>query len=280
MDFKERKVNWEDDNQDNVSSQDADERHTIRTIGSKSEFTNYSLTSSVIKRNEKLNDLDEHFENFFLNDIVEEDDEDDSDNELDEEDNKILNELINEHKKEKDEPNFQTDLPKETILKIAEQQLIDEEEGKEEFEEVELRLATGKNEYDDRWDCQSILSTYSNIYNRPKIILEQQRSNKIQINKKTGLPEQNNKLTEKGLKQLNKDDDQETIRSMTSLISQLSLRNKNETKEEKQQRKKNLKEYMKERRLEKKANREAFKEMNLSLNRDKVINRQLTALKF
>lgn len=25
---------------------------------------------------------------------------------------------------------------------------------------------------DEKWDCQSILSTYSNIYNRPKLISE------------------------------------------------------------------------------------------------------------
>lgn len=264
-----------------MSSEEADDRHTIRTVGSKTEFTNYSLTSSVIKRNEKLNDLDEHFENFFLKDIVEEQENPDSDKEdEDGKDDEILNSLVNEHRADRNKPDFHIDLPKDQILKIAERQLIEEENGAEELEEVELRLATGKNEHESRWDCESVLSNYSDIYNRPKMILEQKKSNKIKINMKTGMPEEGTKLTEKGLKEFNKQDDQATIRSTTSLISQLSIRNKDETKEEKQSRKKNLKEYMKERRQEKKANRMAFKEEHLRLNNEKVVNRQLTALKY
>ena len=290
LDFEERKVKFQSENNvefDDKSSEDADERHTIRTVGSKSEFTNYSLTSSVLRRNEKLNDLDEHFENFFLNDIIEEEDDDDSDLEEDEEnnENELFNDLINEHQVEKTKSAFQAeDVPKDKILKMAEQQLKDEEANFEELEEVELRLATGKNEYDSRWDCQSVLSNYSNIYNRPKLILEQQRSsNKININKHTGMPEESNKLTEKVLKQFNRqkdDDDKQTIRTTTSLISQLSIRNKDESKKEKQLRKKNLKEYRKDRRLEKKANKLAFQHEDLRINNQKVTNHQLAALKF
>lgn len=280
LDFKiPHKVKFDDEF--SLSSEEADDRHTIRTVGSKTEFTNYSLTSSVIKRNEKLNDLDEHFENFFLKDIVEEQENPDSDKEdEDGKDDEILNSLVNEHRADRNKPDFHTDLPKDQILKIAERQLIEEENGAEELEEVELRLATGKNEHESRWDCESVLSNYSDIYNRPKMILEQKKSNKIKINMKTGMPEEGTKLTEKGLKEFNKQDDQATIRSTTSLISQLSIRNKDETKEEKQSRKKNLKEYMKERRQEKKANRMAFKEEHLRLNNEKVVNRQLTALKY
>jgi len=29
-----------------------------------------------------------------------------------------------------------------------------------------------KGDDEEKWDCQSILSTYSNIYNRPKLISE------------------------------------------------------------------------------------------------------------
>lgn len=280
-----RKVQFEDDDQfeDASSSDRSDDRHTIRTVGSRTEFTNYSLTSSVIRRNEKLNDLDEHFETFFLKDIVEEEDEadDSSDEEPDGKENEILNGLISEHQTERNKSEFNTDdVPKKAILRIAERQLQDEEENREELEEIELKLATGKNEYEDRWDCQSILSNYSNIYNRPKSILEERTSKKIRINEKTGMPEQD-RLTGKGLKELNKQaDDQQTIRSMTSLISQLSMRNKDESKEEKQLRKKNLKEFMRERRQEKKANKLAFKEMNQEMNHQKVVNRQLAALKF
>ena len=236
----------------------------------------------MIKRSEKLNDLDEHFETFFLKDIIEEE-ENNSESSSDEEDgeaeNGILADLINEHESKKGKQEINTDLPKTAILRLEERQLKDEEENREDLEEIELRLATGKNESEDRWDCQSILSNYSNIYNRPKSIVEQRTNRKIRINKKTGMPEED-RLTEKGLKELNRQDDEQTIRSMASLISQLSIRNKDESKEEKQLRKKNLKEFMRERRQEKKANKQAFKEMNLELNQQKVVNRQLAALKF
>lgn len=237
------------------------------------------MTSSVIRRNEKLNDLDEHFEEFFLKNIAEEEEQEADSDQDDEKENAILKELINEHNENKGKADFHTDLPKEAIIKIAERQQEDEENNVEDLEEVELRLATGKNEYDDRWDCETILTNYTNIYNRPKLILEP-KSSKIKLNK-LGIPEQDNKLTEKGLKKFNKEqEDEESIKTMTSLISQLSVRNKNESKEEKQKRKKDLKEYMRDRRLEKKANKLAFKEENLRIQSEKVHNRQITAMKF
>jgi hypothetical protein len=50
------------------------------------------------------------------------------------------------------------------------------------LEEVELE---GKVQ----WDCESIVSTYSNIYNHPKQIADSRKAIKILINKSTGLPE-------------------------------------------------------------------------------------------
>ena len=49
------------------------------------------------------------------------------------------------------------------------------------FEDVEL---VGKVQ----WDCESIVSTYSNIYNHPKQIADSRKAVKIVINKATGLP--------------------------------------------------------------------------------------------
>lgn len=53
---------------------------------------------------------------------------------------------------------------------------------------VELEV---EDETQKKWDCESILSTYSNCYNHPKLIEEPKKHKaaaKISINPKTGLP--------------------------------------------------------------------------------------------
>lgn len=39
------------------------------------------------------------------------------------------------------------------------------------------------------WDCESIVSTYSNIYNHPKQIADSRKQINVVINKATGMPE-------------------------------------------------------------------------------------------
>ncbi|KRT82030.1 hypothetical protein AMK59_5293 [Oryctes borbonicus] len=117
----------------------------------------------------------------------------------------------------------------------------------------------------ETWDCESILSTYSNIYNHPKLIEEPSKS-KIRINMKTGMPMNvlnSNKLTVKAVESLNLQNLSNAGPKSTcaeSVISTLSIRQKDESSEERKERKKLLREYRKERRLEKKANTLAFKE--------------------
>ncbi|PSN51643.1 Protein LTV1 [Blattella germanica] len=121
----------------------------------------------------------------------------------------------------------------------------------------------------ERWDCESILSTYSNIYNRPKLITEPEKPKKIRVSGKTGIPlgvlDGGSKLTARALAKFNCVDDtkspkEDETESVVSTLSILSIRPKDETPEERAQRKKSLREYRKERRLEKKANTLAFKE--------------------
>ena len=122
----------------------------------------------------------------------------------------------------------------------------------------------------DKWDCESILSTYSNIYNHPKLISEPKGPGKIKIDFKTGIPKDvlgSGKLTAKSLAQFDSMNDEGTQKgpqsvaeTTKSVLSELSIRPKNETPEERKERKKALKEYRKERRIERKANTEAFKE--------------------
>lgn len=115
-----------------------------------------------------------------------------------------------------------------------------------------------------KWDCESIIYTYSNIYNHPfiikdppvcisnykqhiyySIILNIIQIQKIRINPKTGVPILQQRLTAQALKSLdNKDNTSKSgSKSVISALSMLSIRPKDETPEEKSKRKKALKEF-------------------------------------
>jgi protein LTV1 len=273
---------------------DFDDRYTYRSAGSKSQFTSYSMSSSILPRNRGLTDLDEQFENFYLNDYADDTEigdlgaeRDDHDELNDNVDRNVLNQIVNQgYMFEKDEKfEINTDIPKEIILKIAAMQDA-EESDEEETEEIELQAGMGKNDYDSRWDCESVLSTYSTLYNHPKLICESQ-PRKLRINPKTGVPEGvvGSQLSAKALKQLGtmsmlqQDLDMQSVRSTASMMSHLTVRNEQETPEERRQRKKNLKEYMKERRMEKKMNKEAFKAEHLRQQKESITNRTVGAMK-
>jgi len=101
-----------------------------------------------------------------------------------------------------------------------------------------------KEEPQVKWDCESIISTYSTLYNHPKMIKDppskKSKSRKRNEDSVSTLPEE----PEVTAKEVDKT---------------IFIRNKKETKEEKQLRKQKVKEAKKERRQEKKATKTAFK---------------------
>ncbi|KAJ8931610.1 hypothetical protein NQ314_015472 [Rhamnusium bicolor] len=157
----ELESNFEDEEIDDVSSLDGSQK-LYAEEETKSKFTNYSMTSSVIRRNEQLTLLDERFEK----------------------------NLKKTHKREH--------IDKHSVAsKIKEQFERESEEDEDEFVTVPVPEK-------EKWDCESILSTYSNIYNHPKLISEPKET-KIIIDKKTGIPKNildSNKLTTKALNKL------------------------------------------------------------------------------
>merc|ERR1719266_1088756 len=198
-------------------------------------FTNYSMSSSIIRRNAGLSNLDDQFEKFM--DHYGEGEEGAMEGEeiegTLEESGERMEQLIAEARAKKLLERQQIDFAKQLARKI---ELEDSDDNDEGFETVLV-------EPEEKWDCESILTTYSTLYNHPKVISE--RSNKpvpIKISEKTGVPKM--------------EDDLATVRSH---ISTLSVRNKHETNEEKAARKAAVKEYRRERRIEKKANTQAFK---------------------
>ncbi|KAK6622588.1 hypothetical protein RUM43_008430 [Polyplax serrata] len=228
----------------------------LSLIESKSRFTEYSMTSSVIRRNEKLVLLDDHFEKVFkkydeneigclphedIDGILPTQNPFDSEKLL-----KLTTELQNT------EEEHDLDLKKKTILAAAKQHSCEEE----------TNLVIVEKEA-EKWDCDSVLSTYSNCYNHPAKICETKQPHKIKINKKTGIAEgelNGSKLTAEVLSMLHGPLDAETKpKSIVSYISELSIRPKNESSEERRLRKQNIREFRRDRRMEKKANTLAFK---------------------
>lgn len=291
-DISEEGEGWEDDASD-VDSNDADysgeEGDKVGPLPrsknfanfddeeTKSRFTEYSMSSSVIRRNEQLSLLDDRFEKFYEN--------------YDEPEVGALDcEEIEGH----------VDINDELLLSISKDFTKNEKPQKydkawdvcrlvklnhdEEKEEEIVALEVSDDEVDGKkrkWDCESILSTYSNIYNHPKLIEvpSKRKLAKIQVNPKTGLPkdifedEQRGKLTIRSLARLANEEERSAAgpkslcaESVISTLSVLSLRPKDETPEEKRERKKLLKEYRNERRIEKKSNKVAFNDERLRQN--------------
>uniref|UniRef100_A0A3P9JGH5 Protein LTV1 homolog n=1 Tax=Oryzias latipes TaxID=8090 RepID=A0A3P9JGH5_ORYLA len=216
----------------------------------KSRFTEYSLTSSVMRRSEQLSLLDDRFEKFY------EQFDDDEIGALDnaelegfiEPDSARLEEAIKDYFKEKEKNSLRPDDlgPKELpVLKE------EDEETDEEMVPVVIEPS------EEKWDCETIISTYSNLYNRPKVIEEPAKPKSIRVSSKTGIPLDvlpNRGLTAKQAERMTRINDSDLPRVSTQ------PRNKEESKEERKARKQLIKDERKERRAEKKANKMAFKE--------------------
>lgn len=261
--------NKNEDDGGSASDSDAfDDEYCDSDEEKKTRFTNYSMSSSILPRSEILQTLDDRFEK-----IYEQYDEDEIgalDGEeiagfLDPE-SELMKQLLKDH-----EINMKE---KSTLGEVLNDTSENDHKFKldctDTFVEMELSEKPGRND-ENKWDCESILSTYSNIYNRPKLIKEVQKPKVVKLNEKTGIPENvlhggANALTKKALKLLSQemsnssclDVDIKSIMSKRSAA--FSIRDRNETPEERKERKVAVKELRKERRLEKKANKEAFKE--------------------
>ncbi|XP_040168444.1 protein LTV1 homolog [Anopheles arabiensis] len=242
----------------------------------KSRFTEYSMSSSVIRRNEQLTLLDDRFEKFFEqydDPEVGPLDCEEIEGHVDPNDDVLLR-CAAEFKRERDAV-YDAEYEKQWIR----ERLTQLQDDNSEEEEVAMQVEDGEQK---KWDCESILSTYSNIYNHPKLIQEPKKAHKILINPKTGLPEnvlgaEGGKLTMKSIARLEQGGSEKPAGpkslcdgSVISTLSVLSIRPKDETPEEKRERKKLLKEYRSERRIERKANTLAFKHEKQLQEKNKI----------
>ncbi|CAB3254564.1 unnamed protein product [Arctia plantaginis] len=195
----------------------------------KSRFSQYSMSSSVIRRNEGLTLLDNRFEKMF----AEYDDTEVGALDLEEiegfmpETHDMLLQAAEQFEESK--RRYQLDKEKEIARMQRLQEISEESDG--DVVDVEVKQQV-------KWDCETILSTYSNLYNHPKIIDEPKKPKKIQIHPKSGIPKDvlgnDNKLTAKSLAKFNSmqqdsdssgDEDGKTCaESLLSTLSVLSIR--------------------------------------------------------
>ncbi|CAF3609737.1 unnamed protein product [Rotaria sp. Silwood1] len=253
----------DDDLHSNMSHQD-DDKQT-----SKTKYTNYSMTSSVIRRNQGLQNIDDHFDKIF--------DDYDDDN---------IGALDSYHINQQG-ASIQDDLVQQTIEQFEQQQMQTDEQIErtaiEKTKKIAKRLLNepeklttitvddDENE-DDKWDCETILTTYSNIYNHPKLIT-QNSINRIRLSKKTGLPlTDNNKIKTKEVIINEIHDDENNDKESTNQQTIIFERKKGETSEERRVRKQAVKEIRKDRRILKKATKIAFKQEEQKQLHEQALN--------
>lgn len=155
-------------------------------------------------------------------------------------------------------------------VKENESETKDEEEIEEEEEEIGelIEMEYAKPPRDDM-DCESICSTYSNLLNHPKVVMQMFWSwltcsapKKIGISKKTGLPivprEEYGYRNEVIRRKPQEEEEEEYLVPVENLGEK---RNKGETKEEKRLRKQQVKEMKNAKRQQKKMLKTAFAAM-------------------
>ncbi|XP_054460944.1 protein LTV1 homolog [Anoplopoma fimbria] len=240
----------------------------------KSRFTEYSMTSSVMRRNEQLSLLDDRFEKFY------EQFDDDEIGALDnaelegfiQPDSARLEEVIKDYFVQKGKEYLRPDDlgPKELpVLKEEDEDSDEEDEDSDEEEEMEKIVIKAP---DEKWDCETIISTYSNIYNRPKVIQDPPKTKPIRVSQKTGIPLDvlpSKGLTAKQAERMMMINDSDLPRVSTQ------HRDKEESKEERRARKQAIREERKDRRVEKKANKMAFREEKVRQEKQMVNQRTI-----
>ncbi|KAF4604774.1 hypothetical protein EYR40_003556 [Pleurotus pulmonarius] len=255
-----------------------------------SEASGYSMSSSSMYRTETLQTLDEMFDQMVLKEYNENEEDDDDDGSESESDSSAAPELLTSRTDfdammddfldnyevlgRKAKPKLEGDTGAEKLNTLRQAlgqdervritQTGDSDEDEDEDEDEEAILASfGKEEdtKEDRWDCETILSTYSNLENHPRLIRARDANPvvKIRLDPRTGFPmveELPPRLRGKAAKQpqIQEGDDDKDAPPVHFTVT----RPKDETPEEKKARKAAVKAEKQVRRADKKATKEQF----------------------
>ncbi|KAH6916658.1 cytoplasmic protein [Coprinopsis sp. MPI-PUGE-AT-0042] len=293
----EQKKVEKDDSDDEFASEGGDTIGCLRTvsvIGGKrrrrkgsSVASGYSMSSSSMTRHEGLQTLDEKFDQMMLREYGDEDEEGDMDEELsqiDEENSDeapdlitsrddfdgMINEFLNDYeilgRKLRPKLEGETGAEKlDTFRRALGEATI--REGADEEDNDEPQFYVEEDDKKDRWDCETILTTYSNLENHPRLIRARTSKPvpKIILDPKTGLPSvATNTKTTAPAKRVrivtfsNSEDTDESDKEDSAPRRAAVGRPRNETKEEKKARKAAVKAAKQNRRVEKKTHQAEF----------------------
>ncbi|KAF8167443.1 LTV-domain-containing protein [Crassisporium funariophilum] len=249
-----------------------------------SDASGYSMSSSSMYRNEALQTLDERFDQMIMKQYKEEGEEDqtndeDSSDEAPElitsrEDfDSMVNEFLNDFeilgRKMKPKLEGETGLEKLDAFRRAMGQDERVRIANGDDEEVDdSDLFPQEDDKNDRWDCETILTTYTNLENHPRLIRARDPKPvpKIVLDRKTGLPSiaDNSEKKPKGSLRFasttdTSDGSEDSDATGNDEPRQAAVgRPRNEAKDEKKARKAGIKAERKERRVEKKSTKEQF----------------------
>lgn len=143
----------------------------------------------------------------------------------------------------------------------------------EDLESVHKEILAMKNPIErNKWDCESIVSTYSNLENHPAIIKAPRKNGakKIQLSKKTGIPigyfptKETKEVTKEVIEEEEEGDEGETANDLGA------ARPKEETKEEKKARKAAVKAARRDNRNRKKELKDTYKAESIRQTRNDV----------
>jgi len=174
-----------------------------------SDASGYSMSSSSMYRNEALQTLDERFDQMILKVYNEDQDEDEINSHLDNDSDEapelitsredfgsMVNEFLNDFEivGRKMKPKLEGDSGPEKLDVLRRAMGQDERvrisnDGNEE-DDIDDLISSDEEDKKDRWDCETILSTYTNLENHPRLIRvrDQKPVPKIALDRKTGLP--------------------------------------------------------------------------------------------
>lgn len=263
-----------DEEEDDEEEDDLPSLCPFEAEETRSRFTHYSLTSSVMRRSDGLKQVDAVFEKLY------EQYDDEEVGELQNDDDQITGfiapgsqrvaQMLQEYEQDLEEAKTITAQVINAGTAVTEDWPDNNDDQEERLEKRFL-----EDKHGEKWDCESILSTYSTLYNHPTMISEpsRKRAKVLQLEPKTGLPVGvlRSSTLAPTLQQLNADDMAMELDAPASMRSRAStIRAKDETPEQRRQRKAMVKTERRERRQEKKQNKLAFKTEEIRSHKEQI----------
>ncbi|KAG0236823.1 hypothetical protein BGW42_002691 [Actinomortierella wolfii] len=279
-----------------VSDDDFEDDRTSKTskrrVGSAT-ASSFSMSSSSMFRNENLTLLDERFDKIekeYEDSDEDEDEPDLVDQELRKDFDAIMDDFLDKYEivGSKMKPVLEGDSATNKLSTIRNALLQEDDDDERasiatttrrakkesKVEEIEFDMRSRAERMRESWDVQTILSTYSNLENHPKMIKETSARKRIHIDPKTGMPvvtevkkkgQKKNQVEpepvakeEEEAAEGNVDGEEQEEEEWAEPENLGAKRNKAESKEEKKARKEAVRLEKQRRREEKKATKNAF----------------------